>query len=104
MLDCGLPGCSSRVVAVSQKIPAEDIINKPVAVIINLVARHFSRVDPDMIFDVRVRAINARINHRDDHARAARAQLHVFKIADELLSYVLWSCPAPASDDRRESR
>ena len=64
-----------RIAIVIPKVPAVKVIDVTIVVVINVVARRLARVCPDMIADVRVIAINACVNHRDDDAGAGRARL-----------------------------
>ena len=71
-----------RQVVVVDKVPAMDVVNEPVAVIINTVAGDFAGIGPDVPRQVGMVDVDARVDHRHNHFAAPRCQLPGFKSSD----------------------
>ena len=64
---CTVAVLVSRVGIVAGEVIAVDVVDVAVAVIVDPVAGDFARVLPQVVPQIRVRQVDARVSHRDDH-------------------------------------
>ncbi len=57
-----------RVVIRIDEVPPVGVIHIPVPIVIDAVVRHFARVAPKLALKIRMRALDARIDHRDNNS------------------------------------
>ena len=55
---------------VMEEIPAVNVVNKSIPIVINSVAGNLARIRPDVRLQVRMIYVNAFVNHSDDHVAA----------------------------------
>ena len=67
-----------RIGIVIAKVPAMDVIDKPVEIVINTVAGNFAGVGPDVSGQIRVRIVHAGVNHGDDNVPTPRFNIPCF--------------------------
>ena len=71
-VDCGVGGTvEDRRVAV-EEVPPVDVVDEPIAVVVDGVAGDFAWIDPDVGSEVGVSHLNAFIDHAHYHVRGAR--------------------------------
>ena len=64
-----------HVVVIVEKVPAADVVDVAVAVVVDAVAGDLARVDEDVGREVGVRVVDAAVDDRDDGALPGRARL-----------------------------
>ncbi len=62
-----------RIVVVVDEVPAADVVDLAVVVVVERVARHLVRVDPHVVDEVGMVVVDARVDHADEHAGAVVA-------------------------------
>ena len=67
---------------VGAEVPAADVVDVAVAVVVEIVVRYFAGIDPHVVGQVRMGVVHAGVDHRDDDVPAARRLVPGFDRAD----------------------
>ena len=86
------------------EVPAVDIIDKPVAVVVDTVTGNLSRVPPHVCGQVRVTVVDASIDHGHDHSPRAGGHVPCFGRVDVSVSHTTGLSGAVEPPEPREGR
>ena len=71
-----------RVVCIGDKVPATDIVDVAIAIIVDAIISDFAWVDPDVALEVWMVEIDSRVNHRHPVVRIASVDVPCLRSID----------------------
>ena len=71
-----------RVVVVVREIPAPRVIDVAISIVVEAVRGDFAGIRPHVRHQIRMRVVDARVDHADQHCTAARAQIPSLRRVD----------------------